>query len=120
MGVLAELENGTLSVGSVGDHSNLSRVIDGDQDARCKDNLGPDLLQIEDKGSVLLPIEDVKLHPPIDIADAKVGRGNKHPLHISLFELVLLGGMGRFLCRHRARDRFFNAYRFEFKLVSHR
>lgn len=103
MRVLAELEDSTLGIGSVGDHGNLSGVINGDEDARCKDNLGPNLLQVENEGPIPLSVEDIELHPPIDVADAKVSRCNEHFLHISLFELVLLGRLGRFLCRHRAR-----------------
>ena len=103
MRILAELEDRTLSIGSVSDHGDLGGVIDGDEDACCEDDLGPDFLQVEDKGPILLPVEDVELHPPIDVADAKVSRCNEHLLHISLLELVLLGRLGRFLCRHRAR-----------------
>ena len=86
--VLGELEDGALAVGAGALDDNVSRVLDGHNDAGRELQLVPGLAEVHDVDTVsLATLPHVALHLEVAVLGAEVALGRKHHLHVG----ILLG-----------------------------
>lgn len=82
--VVGELDNGSLSIRSSGHDDDVSGVLDGGDDTGGELNLLPGLLQVDDVGTVVSAVADVRLHVEVQVDVSKVSLGGEEPEEIFL------------------------------------
>ena len=82
--VLGELQDGTLTVGTSTDGTDISRVLDGDDDTGSQDQLLPCHVQVQNVDTILPPGEAVTLHRLGNVLGSKVNLARKQLAHIIL------------------------------------
>jgi len=76
--VLGVLEHGPLAIWPSRDHTNISRVLDGDDHTGCKHELLPGLGEVDHIHTVRATLESVLLHLEVDVLGSQVNLASQH------------------------------------------
>lgn len=87
----AVLEDGTVTVGSGGDDTDVVGVLDGSEDTSSKDELLPGLADVDNVDTIGTPLPDVVLHSLVTVLGTEVALSGKEELDVVLSSLKSLG-----------------------------
>lgn len=79
---VGELVGSTLAIGTGRDDANISRVLNGGDDTGSKNNLLPDLADVDDVNTIGTALPDVVLHMLVAVLGADVAAGRQEHLDV--------------------------------------